>query len=363
MKGDSDFIDVYGSELYDYDKIARRFGIAGFKRELFPSPSRLMRRGVVFSARGQRELAEAISKGKDYYALTGIMPTADRIHLGTKSVVETIAYFQEHGADTFILVADLEAAAARGVSLKEARKRALEFYIPAYVALGINPEKTHFYFQSDNKTVMNNAYRFSGKVTLNEFRAVYGNADPPRIMAAVTQIADILYPQERKRRLGVIPVGIDQDPHIRLTRDVINRMKRSRYVVPSSLYLKFMPSLDGSSKMSKSRPEGMIELPSSPDEACRKIKRALTGGRESVELQKKKGGEPDKCMVFELYKQHLIEDDRELEEIRRECREGRIMCGECKQRACSLMKAFLVGFDKKMGDAKKKIKKIDFLRE
>ena len=73
------------------------------------------------------------------------MPSGEKIHFGNKSVVENIRYFQENGGHAYILVADLESAAARGVSLEEARKRALDFHIPAFIALGLDPKKTTFY--------------------------------------------------------------------------------------------------------------------------------------------------------------------------------------------------------------------------
>ena len=255
-------IDPYGSELVkDYAKLVQEFGLEPFDPRLFPEPNRLMRRGVVFAGRDLQAIAEAIRKRKKFYALSGIMPTAERIHLGNKQVVENMAYFQQHGGQTFILVADLEAAAARGVPLDEARKRAMEFHIPAYIALGLDPKKTTFYFQSENKEVMHFAYRAAKRITLNEFRAIYGNADPGRIMSAVTQVGDILYPQFSERMPGIVPVGIDQDPHIRLTRDIAARMKEEKFVPPAGLYHKYTPSLDGSIKMSKSRPESCIELP------------------------------------------------------------------------------------------------------
>ena len=138
---------------------------------------------------------------------------------------------------------------------KKALKRALEFQIPAYIALGLDPKKTVFYFQSENRDVVQMAYEFAKKITLNEFKAIYGNADPGRIMSAVTQAGDILYPQLEERMPGIIPVGADQDPHIRLTRDIVRRSKDKKFFLPSSIYHKYTPSLDGSMKMSKSKPE------------------------------------------------------------------------------------------------------------
>ena len=148
-------IDPWGSGLLeDYEKIIKDFGLEIFDSKQFPKPNRLMRRGVVFAGRGLSQIADAIRERKKFYVLSGIMPSYEKIHFGTKMVVENIRYFQEHGAKTYILVADLEAASARGVTLEEARKTALDFHIPAYIALGLDVKKTTFYFQSDNKEVM-----------------------------------------------------------------------------------------------------------------------------------------------------------------------------------------------------------------
>src|SRR3989338_3971072 len=340
-------IDPYGSELVeDYQKVIGEFGLDSFDVNDFPKPNRLMRRGVVFAGRDLKIISKCIKEKKKFYVLSGIMPTGEKIHLGNKQVVENIRYFQERGAKSYILIADLEAAAARGVSLEEGKKRALNFHIPAYLALGLDPNKTTFYFQSENKDVVHFAYEAARKITLNEFKAIYGNADPGRIMSAVTQVGDILYPQFEERMPGIIPVGVDQDSHIRLTRDIVNRMKARKFFLPSSLYHKYTPSLDGSIKMSKSNPESCIELPEDPKEVCKKIKRALTGGRDTVEEQRKKGGTPEKCMIFELYKQHLIEDDNELQKI---------------YDYCKLMKQFLNKFEKDVIKNRKKVKQLKFV--
>ena len=356
-------IDPYGSELVeDYTKIIKDFGLDRFNLNDYPNPNRLMRRHVVFAQRDMKPVLKAMKEKKKFYVLSGIMPTAKKVHFGTKMVVENIAYFQKQGAKTFCLVADLESAAARGIPLKEARKNALEFQIPAYVALGLDPKKTIFYFQSENKDVIKLAYEASNRITLNEFRAVYGQADPARIVSALTQIGDILYPQLEENMPGVIPVGVDQDPHIRLTRDAARRMKEKKFFLPAGFYHKFTPSLDGSLKMSKSKPESCIDLPEDPKKVCKKLMRAKTGGRDTIERQRKLGGEPEKCMIFELYKQHLIEDDKELKKIYDDCKSGKLICGDDKKHACELMTKFMNDFEKKTGAARKNIDKLKFIR-
>ncbi len=356
-------IDPYSSELpEDYTRIVNDFGLDTFSIEEFPSPNRMMRRGIVFAGRSLKIISEAISHKKKFYVLSGIMPTAEKIHLGTKQVIENIKYFQEHGAKTYILIADLEAAAARGISIETAKKIALHSHIPSYLALGIDPKKTIFYFQSENKQVMQLAYSFAKKITLNEYKAIYGNAEPGRIISALTQAADILYPQLEERMPGIIPVGIDQDPHIRLTRDIVQRTKEMKFFLPSSIYHKFTPALDGSIKMSKSNPLSYIELPEDIKSATAKIKRALTGGRDTLEEHRKLGAIMEKDMVFELLKTHLIEDDSELSNIFHEYKSGRMTSGEIKQIACEKITAFMENIKEKLEKARKQVDKLNFVK-
>jgi tryptophanyl-tRNA synthetase len=355
------FIDPWGTALpEDYNSLIADFGLEPFNLSLFPKPNKLMRRGVVFAGRDLKIIADCIKNKRDFYVLSGIMPSFSKMHLGNKLVIDNLAYFQSQGAKTYILVADLEAAATRSRSLEDSKKDALSYFIPAFIALGLNPKKTVFYFQSQNSSVTQLAYSLSSKATINEFKAIYGSFDAPRIMSSVIQVADILYPQLKRRMPGIIPIGADQDPHVRLTRDIVNRTSSSyHFTLPSSIYHRYTPDLDGNLKMSKSA-QNFIGLPESDDEIEKKLKKALTGGRKTTEDQRKYGGNPEKCVIFELYKQHLIEDDRELKKIYGKCRAGRLLCGEDKQHCIKLMKKFMQDFSRKLEKAKKQALNLHF---
>ncbi len=355
-------IDPWGNTLISsYDKYVTDFHLEPFDQNMFPQANRLMRRGVVFCGIGLKEISECIRTKKPFYVLSGIMPTNDRIHLGNKAVVENIAYFQKHGGHAFILVADLEAQAARGISLDEGRHRALEFHIPAYVALGLDPKKTTFYFQSENLAVMRMAYVFATKVTQNEFEGIYGSTSPSRIMSSLTQVADILFPQFTKRMPGIIPVGPDQVPHILLSRDIVNKMRTEKYYAPSAMFHKYMPALNGDFKMSKSHPESVIDLPMDEKEFVKRIHKAVTGGRDTLEEQKRLGAVIEKDMVYELLRQHLIEDDDELKEIHDVYKKGGMTSGEIKKLAIEKMKTFMDDFAKKIIEARKIVPKLTFV--
>ncbi|MEK6917225.1 MAG: tryptophan--tRNA ligase [Nanoarchaeota archaeon] len=356
-------IDPWGSTLIDdYNKLIQDFHLEVFDSKLFPGPNRLMRRGIVFSGIGMKEIANAIKNKKPFYVLSGIMPSGEKIHFGNKMVVEMMSYFQKHGGETYILIADLEAEATRGITLEEAKNRALEFHIPAYIALGLDPKKTTFYFQSENIEVMHAAYKYSKKVTAAQFKALYGSNDPERMFAALTQVGDILYPQFKKRMPGVIPVGPDQCPHILLSRDIVNRIKKENFFLPAATFHKYTPALNGNFKMSKSMPESMIELPEDPKSACKKIMRAISGGRETLEEHRKLGAEVEKDMTFELLKQHLVEEDKELEKIYKAYKSGKMTTGELKKIACEKITKFMIDLKEKIEEAKKEVPKLKFIK-
>jgi len=358
-------IDPFGPTLIrDYSDLFDKKLVEPFNINKFPNPNRLMRRGIVFAHTGIETILDAIGNKKEFYTLTGIRPTFEKLHLGNKLVVENMIYFQKLGAKTYVLVADIEAASIKNVPYEEGKRIALGFHIPAYIALGLDPKKTIFYFQSENIIVNQLAPLFTRKITNNEFEAIYGyEMRGPEIFSSFTQAADILFPQkyENKSMPGVIPVGIDQSPHIRLARDVARKSKSIfNFILPAGFYNKFTPSLNGEFKMSKSVPGSYIEIPEDIESVTQKIKNTLTGGGNDIDEQQRVGGKPEKCMVFELLRQHLIEDDNELDEIRQKCVTGKMVCGKCKAYTTELMKKFMEDFNKKFKEAK--TKKIQLLR-
>jgi tryptophanyl-tRNA synthetase len=121
------------------------------------------------------------------------------------------------------------------------------------------------------------------------------------------------------------------------------------FLQPSSTYHRFITGLTGE-KMSSSKPESAIFLTDTPQEAKKKIMNAKTGGAATLEEQRKSGGKPDECMVYELFLYHLVEDDDELQSIYESCKKGELMCGACKKHAAELMERFL-------GDLQQKRKK------
>ena len=229
MAQDDLVIDPWGSaQSTDYDRIIDRFGLTSMEGVQLDSPSKLHRRGIVFAHRDVDQILEAQRTGAPFGVLTGLMPSG-KMHLGHSMVVEQARWFQEQGGDVTIAVADLESQATRGVSLAKGRTVALEEYISHYAALGLDPAKTNVYFQSTRPVVQRLGFQLGKRTNLSEFEAIYGfggETNLAHVQAPLVQVGDILHPQIDEYgglRPIVVPVGVDQDPHLRLTRGLASK--------------------------------------------------------------------------------------------------------------------------------------------
>ncbi|WP_435068213.1 tryptophan--tRNA ligase [Haloplanus sp. C73] len=222
-------LDPWGSStVSDYRKLFEEFGIESFDEVIdeVPNPHYLMRRGVIFGHRDYRPVAEALREGEDAAVLSGFMPTGDP-HIGHKLVFDEIIWHQQAGADAYALIADLEAHSARGLSWDEIDEHARD-YLLSLLALGFDPEDGELYRQSTNREVQDLAFELGSNARFAEFEGIYGfdgETSVSHMQSVVTQMADILYPQLEEPKPTVIPVGPDQDPHMRLARDVAARMR------------------------------------------------------------------------------------------------------------------------------------------
>ncbi|TKX75905.1 tryptophan--tRNA ligase [Halorubrum sp. GN11_10-6_MGM] len=223
-------LDPWGSaSVGDYADLFAEFGIEAFDdvADEVPDPHYLMRRGVIFGHREYDAVAEAMANDEPFAALSGFMPTGDP-HIGHKLVFDEIIWHQEMGGDAFGLIADLEAHSARGMSWDEIDEHARN-YLLSLLALGFDAEAGELYRQSDNREVQDLGFELGSKANFSEFEAIYGfdgETNISHMQSVVTQTADILYPQlVDEPKPTVIPVGPDQDPHVRLTRDLATRVR------------------------------------------------------------------------------------------------------------------------------------------
>ena len=398
------------NQTVDVDRLFAEFGIEpiGEVARRLPEVPSFMRRGVVVGHRDYGLIVDAIQKRTPFHVLTGFMPSG-LPHLGHLMVMKEVVWHVQQGGNGYVAIADREAHAVRGMSWEKCREYGKE-YLKALYALGFEGTT---YYQSKNGRLKDLAFEASTKVNFSELSAIYGFGQETSLshaMSVITQVADILYPQlDAGPAPTIVPVGLDQDPHIRLTRDVayklrlftvedrgdhisvrsknapeaaleaVNRAFRGSkkyaghvditgvemsrvedavrgieiahggfgFYPPSSTYHIFMQGLQGG-KMSSSVPDSSFGFYEPEKSVKKKIMGALTGGRMTLEEQRRLGGEPDVCSVYLLNLFHMLEDDVELADLRRRCESGELTCGQCKKETHERVQAFLKDLREKM---------------
>jgi tryptophanyl-tRNA synthetase len=150
----------------------------------------------------------------------------------------------------------------------------------------------------------------------------------------VLQAADIIM----YKAYGV-PVGVDQVPHVEITREIARRFNYlygEVFPEPESILTQTpkILGIDGR-KMSKSY-DNAIFLSDSPEDIAAKVAKMLTDPQRA---RKNDPGNPDVCNVYEFHK--LYSDNQTIERINRECRTADIGCVECKQVMAEYLIAFL----------------------
>jgi tryptophanyl-tRNA synthetase len=140
----------------------------------------------------------------------------------------------------------------------------------------------------------------------------------------VLQAADITIYKANK-----VPVGVDQVPHVELTREIVrrfNQLYRPLFPEPAALLTETqrLPGLDGR-KMSKSYGNAVF-LSDPPEEIDQKLSRMMT---DPARVRRSDPGEPEKCPAFQLHKIYCTQE--EIEYVTKGCHTAAIGCLECKK--------------------------------
>ncbi len=345
----------------EYSRLIKEFGIeelSDILREKFKN-NRFIRRKIIFGHRALDDIYKAIEKGKNWAVMSGIKPSGP-YHLGTMTTALEIIEFQKMGGKAYYCIADIESWEDNGITYEEAEETAID-NVADILALGLDPspKKSYIWRQSQEDAVKNACFKVSRLVTQNMLNAIYGEKTFGLYLAALIQVGDILLPQILEgAQPTVVPVGIDQDPHVRLTRDLTRRYyAEEKFFLPGSTYHYLLPGLDGSDKMSKRNPNSCFSFDEDPKVIEKKIKGALTGGRRNKKEQQELGGEPQKCMIYKILMYHFEESDEKLNKDFIDCVNGELMCGTHKKECVEKVLKFV------REHQEKKEKFIDMARE
>lgn len=267
--------------------------------------------------------------------LSGMRPTG-KLHFGhLHGVLKSWLKMQDDykcfffSADWHALTSEYEDTAPLKEYIKE--------NIIDWLSVGIDPEKAVIFVQSKVKEhaelslilsmitplpwlERNPTYKEQLQEIKNRDLSTIGFLGYP-----VLQAADILIYKAKH-----VPVGVDQVPHVELTREIARRFnfifKRDIFPVPEPL-LTETPKLLGvdGRKMSKSY-NNAIYLSDTPETIEKKV---LTMMTDPARIKRNDPGDPELCPLFLFHKVYTPEDERA--EIVKSCKGALIGCVDCKR--------------------------------
>ena len=274
--------------------------------------------------------------------LTGVQSTGTP-HLGNLlgAVLPAIAMAEEAENESFLFIADLHSLTQikDGATLKQHTFNTAA----AWLACGLDADKTVFYKQSDVSEVtelawyLNCFYPYQRLTLAHSFKdkadrlqdVNAGLFNYPMLMAADILLYDA----------DIVPVGKDQLQHLEMTRDVgarFNSQQGETFVLPQAKIqdsTQYVPGTDGG-KMSKSK-NNIIDVFLTE----KKLRKQIMGIKtDSTPLEDPK--DPDKCNVFALYS--LLAQPEQIEALRQQYTAGGMGYGHAKQ---ALFELVLITFE------------------
>jgi len=345
----------------DYDKLIKRFGTQKISNELLLKLQKItgedhfmLRRGIFFSHRDLNLILENYEKGEEFFLYTGRGPSG-HTHIGhlvpwvfskwLQDKFNVNMYFQLTDDEKFFAKQDLSLAQTTNFALENA----LDF-----IALGFKPEKTKIIINTKNiKTLYPIASQVAKKINFSNTKAVFGFTNDTNLgMIFYTSLQSAPCFIEDKQVL--IPLGVDQDPHFRITRDIAPKINKTK---PALIHNIMIPSLLGpGGKMSASDEKNTIFTTDSPEVVKKKInKYAFSGGQPDIDEHRKIGGNPDIDVSYQYLRIFFEHDDSKLKKIYDDYKSGKMLTGELKSILIEKINAFLSVHQQKREEARKNI--------
>jgi tryptophanyl-tRNA synthetase len=275
--------------------------------------------------------------------VSGFRPTG-KLHLGHLHGTLTNWVRLQSEYRCFFFVADWHALTTGKTDAESIRSNTEEMAID-WLSVGLDPNQSVIFRQSDvkehaelhllfsmitptpwlirNPTVKEQA-RELGFIDSDDEAAVatihYGLLGYP-----VLQAADILMYKAQR-----VPVGVDQVPHIELTREIARRFNavyEARVFPEPQALLTEIPKILGvdGRKMSKSYGNAVV-LSDPPQEVDTKLSRMMTDPRRA---RRRDPGDPADCPAFHLHRLYCTPE--EIEFVTSGCKTADIGCLECKK--------------------------------
>ena len=282
--------------------------------------------------------------------LTGLRPTGN-LHLGHYFGAGKTWRDIQDDYDFYLEIADVQALTDNFDNPEKVRKNVYEI-TKDLLAIGLNPDKVHFFIQSKIPEIAELTVFYSNLVTVARLQR------NPTVKTEIAQKKELFgndgesitygflgYPVSQAADITCfggecVPVGEDQIPLLEQCREIVrkfNTIYGETLVEPQQLLSKTprIKGLDGNEKMGKSLGNA-IYLIDDEDTIKTKVMGAVT---DPNKIKKDDPANPDICMVY--YYHNLVNTEENNKTICSECKKGSRGCVQCKKELIEAMNKYL----------------------
>lgn len=282
--------------------------------------------------------------------LTGLRPTGN-LHLGHYFGAGKTWREIQDDYNFYLEIADVQALTDNFDNPDKVRKNVYEM-TKDLLAIGLDPNKVHFFIQSKIPEIAELTVFYSNLVTVSRLqrnptvkteiaqkKELFGNNGESITYGflgyPVSQAADITCFEGE-----CVPVGEDQIPLLEQCREIVrkfNSIYGETLTEPEHLLSKNprIKGLDGNEKMGKSLGNA-IYLIDSEETIKEKVMGAVT---DPNKIKKDDPANPDICMVY--YYHNLVNNEENTAKVCSECKKGERGCVACKKELIEAMNSFL----------------------
>ena len=227
--------------------------------------------------------------------LTGIKPTGS-LHIGNYAgFLKTLIDFQEKDYEIFLMIADLHSL-TDPTNVKDLKNIKKEL-VAEIISLGINPQKTTIFYQSQIPYHPFFCWLFSCVVSLGDLYRMHHFKELTQNLRLKKQIINagaLYYPVLQAADIliynpDLVPVGEDQKQHVELARQIarnFNKIFGKTFKIPKEYIIEEVARIKSLTqpfkKMSKSDPEGCLFIFDSEKNIKEKIKKAVTDSGKEI---------------------------------------------------------------------------------
>lgn len=267
--------------------------------------------------------------------LSGIRATG-RLHLGNYlGAVKGMLELQDNpDYETLYMVADVHTITTP-YNVEELQKNRREIIID-YLAAGLDPEKSILFQQSLVNEHIELAFYFSSVTTIAKMQHLPTFKDKVKQYPQHATMALLNYPLLMASdilvyKAGLVPVGIDQEPHLEIAREIARSMNQrydTNFPEPTRFATRgeYVPSLTGVGKMSKSVEGSFINITDSLDEIKSKIAKVPTDSGTAGGTIPTEGGVSNLFALLSLFS-----DKETFLKFEKDYNNGKIRYSEVKQ--------------------------------